>query len=656
MGIVALVPSTTEAATLSVVGTPTGEPGAEVLVPIHIDLDDGDAVTSFSFEVTFASLALDYVGTEKGDLTSSWAFFNDNAQASSVRVAGLNQTPLSSDGILAILRFQVQEGVAPATVAPIQFISADLNDGQLPADTTSGSVTAGDVADFSAPNLVAAPGASVTVPITVDGDVAGGVSFSFDLVFDSAILENPQTPTEGALITSWSFLTSTTGDRISIAGLSSTALTGGGVVAEVVLDVKAGASNGAQAALTLENVQVNDGHHAAFGNAGQIDVSSSLTTAYVDINAGGGGNGTVGSPFNSVVDAMGAVVADPVGILRIKPGTYLHNLRTATLNKPMRLERDGASGVVRIEGFVTKGAYVKTTKATSDASASTSNATSSATSDDDSVVTSLWDAIAAASADSDDDNASDTENDEAQPRYAAVIPATHDGALSVDAQGMIAVRLRDAEGLDPATLWGDVSMGGVAMEWRPVNDGDTSDIWVIFHPQDTWSTDGSLNVQAGGQNAHGDATASATYNVQTQTNAPQTGDALWQPTYDDYDTSAMDITAESTNEITLTQNGADTTADTLSQGITTPITLGPPTLYSQAQRAWIPIPHGVDPANVTLYYYHHDGAASNWQPAESIQGFLVPSSTLHLTLEGANYLGILINHPAIIQLGNKVTE
>ena len=66
---------------------------------------------------------------------------------------------------------------------------------------------------------------------------------------------------------------------------------------------------------------------------------------------------------------------------------------------------------------------------------------------------------------------------------------------------------------------------------------------------------------------------------------------------------------------------------------------------------WLPVPDGADPSAVRVYYYHTTGDDQGWYPAENVQGWLVPDSYLHLRTNGTTYLGFLVRHAGIVQLG-----
>ena len=56
-------------------------------------------------------------------------------------------------------------------------------------------------------------------------------------------------------------------------------------------------------------------------------------------------------------------------------------------------------------------------------------------------------------------------------------------------------------------------------------------------------------------------------------------------------------------------------------------------------------------ADTKLYSYHSDGDDKGWYPAENVEGWLVPDSDLTLEVDGTTYLGFLVRHAGIVQLG-----
>ena len=98
-----------------------------------------------------------------------------------------------------------------------------------------------------------------------------------------------------------------------------------------------------------------------FGTYGRLDAAIGIVRWYItgmanptyvnrDVSGDPGNEGSTerGSlilPFNTVYEGTFCVPAD--GVVRIKPGSYNERM---TLWRPMRLERSGTTGIVRIGG------------------------------------------------------------------------------------------------------------------------------------------------------------------------------------------------------------------------------------------------------------------------------------------------------------------
>lgn len=80
-------------------------------------------------------------------------------------------------------------------------------------------------------------------------------------------------------------------------------------------------------------------------------------------------------------------------------------------------------------------------------------------------------------------------------------------------------------------------------------------------------------------------------------------------------------------------------------------TIRPEAVYDQPQRVWLPLPDDADPFAIDIYYYHPNGEHRGWYPAEHVLGWLVADSYEILEESGTTYLGFLIRHAAIVQLG-----
>ncbi len=83
---------------------------------------------------------------------------------------------------------------------------------------------------------------------------------------------------------------------------------------------------------------------------------------------------------------------------------------------------------------------------------------------------------------------------------------------------------------------------------------------------------------------------------------------------------------------------------------------GPSAAYGEARRLWLPLPAGYDVDDVVFYYYHACGNDRGWYLGDNIAGWLVEDSHLTLTENGVTYIGVLVRHGGIVQLGRAVVN
>ena len=215
---------------------------------------------------------------------------------------------------------------------------------------------------------------------------------------------------------------------------------------------------------------------------------------------------------------------------------------------------------------------------------------------------------------------------------------------------VLAIRLRSEGEIDPDTLWAPGPVDGAAVEWMPVQDGDSRDVWVLFRPQETWYLDDVITLTAGAEDAAGESVGPKTYAFQVAED-DQGSDAIWQPKYgEDFVADGLDLTAES-NDTAVVAPAGDEAGEALAEAIQEPFKIGPERVYDVPQRVWLPVPPGVDAGAVGIYYYHATGPDRGWYPAQDVEGWLVADSRLTLDIDGTAYLGFLVRHAGIVQLG-----
>jgi hypothetical protein len=127
-------------------------------------------------------------------------------------------------------------------------------------------------------------------------------------------------------------------------------------------------------------------------------------------------------------------------------------------------------------------------------------------------------------------------------------------------------------------------------------------------------------------------------------------DAIWQPAYADFDISGIDLGAESNSVVSIHQ--ADQAGlPPLPGGLGSCFAVTPEQPFETPQRVWLPILLDVEPGAVCAYYWLADEKEGHWVPAEDIDGWMVPGSYLVGDFEGVAYLGFLVRHAGVIQLG-----
>ena len=246
-----------------------------------------------------------------------------------------------------------------------------------------------------------------------------------------------------------------------------------------------------------------------------------------------------------------------------------------------------------------------------------------------------------------------------EPVFPYTIVAQDIRAAQSDAE--LVLRLRSEEAITTETILATILPDGYAgeqlvMDLKPVAEGDLTDVWVTFQMADGWALDDFISLAAGASTLNG-GTINSLAHFQIESAEEQDARAalpdlrIWQPQPGvDFDPEGMDLNVESADEVVITL-GAKTNSPPLSIGIGTPFTIGPECVYTQPQRVWLPVPKGVDPNAVRIYYHHGAGANPGWYPAEAVEDWLVPENQLFLDVEDTTYIGFLIRHAGIAQLG-----
>ena len=369
------------------------------------------------------------------------------------------------------------------------------------------------------------------------------------------------------------------------------------------------------------------------------DATGTLATVYVNFDWTGGEQGSAQYPYNTFAEGLTAVA--PAGTIYLDgSASDLESGWTGVINTAMTINLSPSGSPVRIG---VTGA-------------------SSAASSSDGTLDSLLHLLAAI-------NAGPAKGKTGQDKagtsgivlngttYEPVFPFTRKGdTLTAGIDSVLAIRLRGDQPLDPAAIWTATTEreDGLTVQWQPVNDLPTTDLWVLVSPSTTWKFKETISAEAGADTVTGGRAQSPPYDFEVESKEAyeqriqeETG-AIWQPIPGKDYTSGTPAPARSEHSVTV--DPYFTTEPTPNPGEET-FLIGPEQVYDVPQRVWIPIPHDIEPVHARLYYYHPYGSDRGWYPAENVAGWMEPGSTLYVQIEGVTYLGFLVNHAGIVQIG-----
>lgn len=248
------------------------------------------------------------------------------------------------------------------------------------------------------------------------------------------------------------------------------------------------------------------------------------------------------------------------------------------------------------------------------------------------------------------------------PVYERVLPrpTDDDGERPVASDAALAIRIRATDDIDPLSIWATVECASEcvgATEWIPA-DEDTRgtrsrDGWVVYVPAKPWAAGDLITMTVGGATYAGAAIEPVTYAFRVAQEPAATepaAPAVWQPPYTAFDTGVFDLSAEGNDLVTVyTANETDTPV--LDNGTGAPYVIGPPQVWKAPQRVWLPLPAGQGAEDVGVYYYYAGADAAGWYGAEQVEGWLVDGSLLTAEVDGTAYLGFLVRHGGVVQLG-----
>jgi hypothetical protein len=247
-------------------------------------------------------------------------------------------------------------------------------------------------------------------------------------------------------------------------------------------------------------------------------------------------------------------------------------------------------------------------------------------------------------------------------RYASVLPAAtnEDGYHVAGTTDAIAVRLNAGEAIDLPSVWGTIysetALDEAGVSILPVAGSDGGDVWVQYTPIVPWQDGDKVTMTFGASTVSGRGAGPTTAVFRIDNGAAVKFSALVpQPSYEDFDASALNLTAESNDQVYLSLTDA-ALLPILPGSAGIGYTVGPEQPYGTPQRVWIPISAGVDADGLEVYYLDENQGRSQWVPGSSIDGWLASDDYVVLDLDGQQYLGVLVNHGASVLLGPAMAQ
>ena len=229
--------------------------------------------------------------------------------------------------------------------------------------------------------------------------------------------------------------------------------------------------------------------------------------------------------------------------------------------------------------------------------------------------------------------------------YEPVMPAAKlsDTVYCAQPSSPLALRLRSAEAIDTASVWGRVACDGFESSdavWVPIDTHDLRDGWVVYRPQAQWDTGTVIAMTAGATTVSGAVIGPVTrvFQIQSASCIGVVEEDVWQP-----DTDLGDPVLAS---LAVLDDGVPVAPG----GVGQIYLVGPQKVFETPARVWLPVPPGLDPDTAQVVYYHANGADRGWYLADRVEGWLVPDSYAIAEVNGTAYFGFLVNHGGIVQL------
>jgi hypothetical protein len=214
--------------------------------------------------------------------------------------------------------------------------------------------------------------------------------------------------------------------------------------------------------------------------------------------------------------------------------------------------------------------------------------------------------------------------------FEAALPGKAGGYVPLD--GAIALRLRSADPIDGATVWGLVesdTLQDESVRWIP-SDESSTDGWVVYTPTAFWTPGEIVWMSAGASTHSGVQLPSIRYAFKADPDGAV----------------SSDVTKDAGSRAALTLVDSQD-FPVLIESVGPAYAIAPESVFDVPETVLVPVPAGIDAASVEVYYLSNDGEGPAWHRGDSVDGWLVESRP-----EGES-LALTVRHGGVICVGYR---
>ncbi len=200
----------------------------------------------------------------------------------------------------------------------------------------------------------------------------------------------------------------------------------------------------------------------------------------------------------------------------------------------------------------------------------------------------------------------------------------------------LAIRLTEADAVDPASVWavlesasGAFASGGA---WRPAVTGDDHDGWVVFTPAEPLPAGQIVKMTVGAVTMTGNiiGPVAQSFRVSADKEATPGEPALREE---------VNVTA---------------LPEVLASPKSPVYRIAPAGVFDRPLTVQIPVASGLDAASLEIYYYSEAATHAGWYRGVNVAGWMVPDSRREVAADERTYIEIQVNHSGVLQVAQPV--